>query len=36
MKTEGQYSLDANPDATVPESIIAEYAKRLRLAGEES
>lgn len=30
------HALDADPDATVPEAIIAEYAKRLRLAGEDA
>lgn len=28
------HALDADPDATVPEAIIAEYAKRLRIAGD--
>ena len=28
------HALDADPDATVPEGIIAEYAAKLRLAGE--
>jgi len=28
------HALDADPDATVPEAIIAEYAAKLRLAGD--
>ena len=28
------HALDADPDATVPEAVIAEYAAKLRLAGE--
>lgn len=29
------HALDADPDATVPEAIIAGYAKRLRIAGDD-